>query len=275
MRFFLAKSFKNLVRYKHLGGGAWRRSAHAEVPSAKQDLVNKPIKKTKTPPRLDNSDKVRSGGAGEKVPETQGLSRLGLPGRTGGPDMGGPELGPNLGPKNVKKFEPEKQILERSEPVKNNPNLGPKNVKKFEPETQILERSEPKKNNPNLGPKNVKKLELFPPRIIKKAKRQKKYTSDRNEDQPSITKFLRGVPTPDNTTQQVNGTTTPGSGPGLWGVVPTGKLEKLKPNKRKFTDKFSDNEDFLREAKFVKLENSDALPHKWGQEVEDNPPPPP
>merc|ERR1711891_44511 len=105
--------------------------------------------------RLDNSDKVRSGGAGEKVPETQGLSRLGLPGRTGGPDMGGPELGPNLGPKNVKKSEHEKQILERSEPEKNNPNLGPKNVKKFKPETQILERSKPKKNNPNLGPKNV------------------------------------------------------------------------------------------------------------------------
>ena len=144
-----------------------------------------------------------------------------------------------------------------------------------------MERSEPKKNNPNLGPKNVKKLELFPPRIIKKAKRQKKYTSDRNEDQPSITKFLRGVPTPDNTTQQVNGTATPGSGPGLGGAVQRRtfdkieKLEKLKPNKRKFTDKFSDNEDFLREAKFVKLENSDALPHKGGQEVgEDKPPPP-
>merc|ERR1711888_445221 len=73
-----------------LGGATkLRRAAHAEVPSAKEDLVNKPIKKTKTPPRLDNSDKVRSGGAGEKVPETHGLSRLGLPGRTGGPDMGG------------------------------------------------------------------------------------------------------------------------------------------------------------------------------------------
>ena len=82
------------------------------------------------------------------------------------------------------------------------------------------------------------------------------------------------MPTPDNTTQQVNGTATPGSGPGLGGAVPTGILEKLKPNKRKFTDKFSDNEDFLREAKFVKLENSDALPHKGGQEVgEDKPPP--
>merc|ERR1712002_669596 len=128
-----------------------------------------------------------------------------------GPDMGCPDLGLNLGLKNenVKKSEHEKQILERSEPEKNNPNLGPKNVKKFKPETQILERSKPKKNNPNLGPKHVKKLELFPPRIIKKAKRQKKYTSDRNEDQPSITKFLRGVPT-----QQVNGTATPGSGPG-------------------------------------------------------------
>ena len=135
-----------------LGGAAkLRRAAHAEVPSAKQDLVNKPIKKTKTPPRLDNSDKVRSGGAGEKVPETHGLSRLGLPGKTGGPDMGGPDLGLNLGPKNIKKFEPEKQILERSKPVKNNPNLGSKKVKKPEPEKQILERSEPKKNNPNLG----------------------------------------------------------------------------------------------------------------------------
>ena len=131
-----------------------------------------------------------------------------------------------------------------------------------------------------MGPKNVKKLDLFPPRIIKKAKRQKKYTSDRNEDQPSITKFLRGVPTPDNTIQQVNGTATPGSGPGLGGAVQIRsldkieKIEKLKPNKRKFTDKFSDNEDILREAKFVKLENSDALPHNGGQEVgEDKPPP--
>ena len=40
------------------------------------------------------------------------------------------------------------------------------------------------------------------------------------------------------------------------GAVPTGMLKKL--SKRKFTD----NEDFLREAKFVKLEKSDALPHK-------------
>merc|ERR1712082_285604 len=189
--------------------------------------------------------------------------------------MGSPELGLNSGPKNVKKFEHEKQNLERSEPEKNNPNLGPKNVRKFWPETQILERSKPKENNPNLGPKNVKKLELFPPRIIKKAKRQKKYTSVKNEDQPSITKFLRGVPTPDNTTQQVNGTATPGSGPGLWGAVPTGMLEKLKPNKRKFTNKFSDNEDFLREAKFVKLENSDALPHKGGMKWGRTSPPPP
>ena len=119
-----------------LGGAAkLRRAAHAEVPSAKLDLVNIPINKTKTPPRLDNSDKVGSGGAGEKVPE--------------------------------------KRFLERSKPVKNNPNLGPKKVKKPEPEKQILERSEPKKNNPNLGLKNVKKLELFPPRLIKKAKRQK------------------------------------------------------------------------------------------------------
>merc|ERR1712002_1207085 len=92
-----------------LGGAAkLRRAAHAEVPSAKLDPVYIPIKKTITPPRLDNSEKVCSGGAVEKVPE--------------------------------------KQILERSEPEKNNP--------------------------PNLGPKNVKKLELFPPRLIKKAKRQ-------------------------------------------------------------------------------------------------------
>merc|ERR1712055_523629 len=130
--------------------------------------------------------------------------------------MGGPELGLNLGPKN-------------------------ENVKKSEHEKQNLERSKPEKNNPNLGPKNVKKLELFPPRIIKKAKRQKKYTSDKNEDQPSITKFLRKVPTPDNTIQQENGTATPGSGPGLGGAVQRRtldkieKLEKLKPNKRKFT----------------------------------------
>ena len=95
-----------------LGGAAkLRRAAHAEVPSAKLDPVNIPIKKTITPPRLDTSEKVWSGGAVEKVPE--------------------------------------KQILERSKPEKNNP--------------------------PNLGPKNVKKLELpHPPRLIKKAKRQKK-----------------------------------------------------------------------------------------------------
>ena len=36
-----------------------------------------------------------------------------------------------------------------------------------------------------------------------------------------------------------------------------------KLNKRKITD----NEDILREAKFVKLEKSDALPHKGGLEV--------
>ena len=128
------------------------------------------------------------------------------------------------------------------------------------PEKQILERSKPEKNNPpNLGPKNVKKLELFPPRLIKKAKRQKKYPSFRNEDQLSITKFLRGVPTPDNinSRQQVNGAATPGSGPGLGGAVPTGVLKKL--SKRKFTD----NDDILREVKFVKLEKSDAhLPAK-------------
>ena len=52
------------------------------------------------------------------------------------------------------------------------------------PEKQILERSKPEKNNPpNLGPKNVKKLELpHQPRLIKKAKRQKKYPSVRNGD---------------------------------------------------------------------------------------------
>ena len=48
---------------------------------------------------------------------------------------------------------------------------------------------------------------------------------------------------------------------GWGGAVPTGMLKKL--SKRKFTD----NEDFLREAKFVKLEKSDALPHKGGLEV--------
>ena len=117
-----------------LGGGAkLRRAAHAEVPSAKLDLVNTPIKETITQPRLDNSDNVWSRGAVEKVPE--------------------------------------KQILERSKPEKNNP--------------------------PNLGPKNVKKLELpHPPRLIKKAKRQKKYPSVRNGDQLPITNFLRGVPKP-------------------------------------------------------------------------------
>ena len=126
---------------------------------------------------------------------------------------------------------------------------------------------DPKKNNPNLGPENVKKLELFPPRLIKKAKRQKKYTSVRNEDQLSITKFLRGVPTPDNIRQQFNGAATPGSGPGV--AVPTGMLKKL--NKRKFTD----NEDILREAKFVKLEKSDALPTKGGAGGRGTSPPPP
>merc|ERR1712055_1120759 len=183
-----------------LGGGAkLRRAAHAEVPSAKLDLVNIPIKVTITQPRLDNSDNVWSRGAVEKVPE--------------------------------------KQILERRKPEKNNP--------------------------PNLGPKNVKKLE--PPhtsRLIKKAKRQKKYSSVRNGDQLPITNFLRGVPTPEDTSsrQQVKvvGTATPVSGPGLGGAVQTVVQKKL--NKRKFTD----NDDFLREAKFVKMEKSDALPHKGG-----------
>merc|ERR1712055_49490 len=65
-------------RSRALGGGAkLRRAAHAEVPSAKLDLVNTPIKETITQPRLDNSGNVWGRGAGEKVPETQGLSRLG------------------------------------------------------------------------------------------------------------------------------------------------------------------------------------------------------
>ena len=73
------------------------------------------------------------------------------------------------------------------------------------------------------------------------------------------------MPTPDDSSsrQQVKviGTATPGSGPGLGGAVQTGVQKKL--NKRKFTD----NDDFLREAKFVKMEKSDALPHKGGLEV--------
>ena len=48
-------------RSRALGGAAkLRRAAHAEVPSAKLDPVNIPIKKTTTPPRLDNSEKVWS-----------------------------------------------------------------------------------------------------------------------------------------------------------------------------------------------------------------------
>ena len=185
-----------------LGGGAkLRRAAHAEVPSAKLDLVNTPIKETITQPRLDNSGNVWGRGAVEKVPEEQ-----------------------------------------------------------------ILERRKPEKNNPPKGPKNVKKLELpHTSRLIKKAKRQKKYTSVRNGDQLPITNFLRGVPTPEDSSskQQVKviGTATPGSGPGLGGAVQTVVQKKL--NKRKFTD----NDDFLREAKFVKMEKSDALPHKGGLEV--------
>ena len=58
--------------------------------------------------------------------------------------------------------------------------------------------------------------------------------------------------------KQSKGAATPGSGPGLGGAVLTGVQKKL--NKRKFTD----NDDFLREAKFVKMEKSDALPHKGG-----------
>ena len=48
---------------------------------------------------------------------------------------------------------------------------------------------------------------------------------------------------------------------GWGGAVPTGVLKKL--NKRKFTDK----DEILREVKFMKLEKSDALPHKGGLEV--------
>ena len=68
------------------------------------------------------------------------------------------------------------------------------------PRSQNLERRQPEQNNPpNLGPKNVKKLVLpQPPRIIKKARRQRKSPTFRNEDQNqlSIKKFLeatRGV----------------------------------------------------------------------------------
>merc|ERR1712215_594770 len=89
---------------------------------------------------------------------------------------------------------------------------------------------------PNLGPKNVKKLELpHKPRVIKKAKRQKKHTSIRNEDQLPITNFLRGVPTPDDFSSKqqgkVIGTATPGSGPGLGVAVQT--VVQKKQNKRK------------------------------------------
>ena len=48
---------------------------------------------------------------------------------------------------------------------------------------------------------------------------------------------------------------------GWGGAVPTGVLKKL--SKRKFTD----SEEILREVKFMKLEKSDALPHKGGLEV--------
>ena len=120
------------------------------------------------------------------------------------------------------------------------------------PRKQILERSKPEKNNPpNLGPKNVKMLELpQPPRLIKKARRQKKSPSFRNEDQLSIKKFLERVPTPDKNS----------SGTGVLKKVDTGvlKMTKLKKlSKRKFTG----NDEILREVKFMKLEKSDT-PHK-------------
>merc|ERR1712215_279648 len=171
-----------------LGGGAkLRRAAHAEVPSAKLDLVNIPIKENITQPRLDNSDNVWSRGAVEKVPE--------------------------------------KQILERSKPEKNNP--------------------------PNLGPKNVKMLELQqPPRLIKKARRQKKSPSFRNEDQLSIKKFLERVPTPDKSSSRT----------GVLKKVYTG----VKLSKRKFTG----SDEILREVKFMKLGESDA-PHNGGRVGED------
>ena len=140
-------------------------------------------------------------------------------------------------------------------------------VKKV-PRKQILERRKPEQNNPpNLGPENVKMLELpQPPRIIKKARRQRKPPTFRNEDQLSIKKFLeatRGVqpqngsplgrvPTPDKNS----------SGTGVLKKVDTGvlKMTKLKmPSKRKFTG----NDEISREVKFMKLEKSDT-PHNGG-----------
>ena len=127
-----------------------------------------------------------------------------------------------------------------------------------------MERSKPEKNNPpNLGPKNVKMLELpQPPRLIKKARRQKKSPSFRNEDQLSIKKFLERVPTPDKNS----------SGTGVLKKVDTGvlKMTKLKKlSKRKFTG----NDEILREVKFMKLEKSDT-PHNGGLVGEDKTPPP-
>ena len=104
-----------------------------------------------------------------------------------------------------------------------------------------------------MGPKNVKMLELpQPPRLIKKARRQRKPPTFRNEDQLSINKFLEAtkgvqpqngsplerVPTPDKNR--------------VLKKVDTGILEmtKLKmPSKRKFTG----NDEISKKVKFMKL----------------------
>ena len=157
------------------------------------------------------------------------------------------------------------------------------------PRSQNLERRQPEQNNPpNLGPKNVNKLVLpQPPRIIKKARRQRKSPTFRNEDQNqlSIKKFLEATrevqPQNGSPLERVPTPVKNRSGTGVLKKVDTGVLKTLKmTNKRKFID----NDEISREVKFMKLESENSekcekseksdAPHNGGLGVDKTPPHP-
>ena len=150
--------------------------------------------------------------------------------------------------------ERKKLVAKRRKPVK----------KQLLMEVKEPERRKPEQNNfPSLGAKNVKGLVLpQPPRIIKKARRQRKPPTIGSEDQNqlSIQKFLeatRGVQ-PQNVSP-LDRVPTPvknKSDTGVLKKVDTGVLKTLKMMSKR---KFAGNDEISRKVKFMKLgsENSE------------------
>ena len=141
-------------------------------------------------------------------------------------------------------------------------------------EVKGLERRQPEQNNfPNLEVKNIKGLVLpQPPRIIKKARRQRKPPTIGNTDQSqlSIKKFLeatRGVQ-PQNVSplERVPTPVKSKSDTGVLKKVDTGVLKMT--NKRKFVC----NDEMSRKVKFTKLVSENS-PTPYGGLGEDKTPP--